>query len=746
MSTARPSPDELREFLAGRLSGADAQRIETVLANDPEALAELERSAGAREFCENLELVADGLGSGNDPHLTGVIKKLKAGEFTLVGIEEQVRRVLDVPIADDAPGRLGKFEVIELIAAGGMGLVFRARDPVLQRDVAIKTLSSRLSGDEESRERFLCEARAVADLEHANILPIHAVEEGEHVPFIVMPLVGRTLQDLVEEEGALAEGRAVALIAQAAAALADAHAKGIVHRDIKPANLLLDETAERVFVADFGISQRLGGGGGEGGRITDTPGAGTPAFAAPEQIAGEEASVQSDLYALGATLYFALTGKVPVHGAGFEVKGAKWLGKLVADLLQPEAAQRPKSAGMVIRRIRSGQQGSPLCRVAVVLGLLLVPAALATWAAFTPLGVIGWANRAIGWGNGERFFVDGRLGTFATLGEAAAASRGRVVMVDFDGERAVTPVKYGMPDPLTVRAAPSRRPVLVQVEVATPMLLSQAPLTLEGLTLVRRPTEEKAKPLISMLDGSLLMRRCCVVVLGDGVKLLPAVKLQGAAPTVSVLECVIFSGQSPWLSRNWLEGESEEDLPQRADVAVSRSLIIGTSLTVRGNADLTLGARFEGSTVIGYRLIDLWSEHRLEVASSECVFGIGNTMVWMRASPGGASSHLVSWEAERNAYTTPPPNHGFMRWGKAANARPYDTPEKWSQPGLFNVSETEPTSILLDVVPLGSQTLPELRAALADWEATNRESLENAAPRGADVASLLREILWTTGK
>jgi serine/threonine-protein kinase len=207
--------------------------------------------------------------------------------------------------ADILPAR---YRDAELVGRGGMGEIFRARDDVLGRDVAVKVLAERFAGEAEVRERFTREALTAARLSgEPNVVTIFDVGEHHGRPFIVMEyLAGGSLEDVLRRQGAPPPGRALAWLSEAARALDAAHADGIVHRDVKPANLLLD-AAGHVNVADFGIASAAG---------LDSftrPGTvlGTAGYLSPEQARGERATAASDRYALGVVAYELLSGERP---------------------------------------------------------------------------------------------------------------------------------------------------------------------------------------------------------------------------------------------------------------------------------------------------------------------------------------------------------------------------------------------------------------------------------------------------
>ncbi len=209
-------------------------------------------------------------------------------------------------------GRLGTellgYRLEDVLGRGGMGVVYRAYDARLKRNVAVKLLASELASDERFRERFLSESQLAAALEHPNVIPIHNAGDAEGHLYLVMRYVeGSDLKTLLREQAPLEPARALAICSQVAAALDAAHAHGLVHRDVKPSNVLLDER-EHAYLADFGLTRRLS---------DQAPGfdaglsLGTPAYAAPEQIEGKELDGRVDQYSLACLLHECLTGEPP---------------------------------------------------------------------------------------------------------------------------------------------------------------------------------------------------------------------------------------------------------------------------------------------------------------------------------------------------------------------------------------------------------------------------------------------------
>jgi hypothetical protein len=201
--------------------------------------------------------------------------------------------------------------VIEGIAGrGGMGVVYRARQLRPPRTVALKVVAPELANDPAFRERFLHESEIAAAIEHPNVVPVYEVGEQDGSLYIAMRHVeGSDLRATIAREGKLGPGRAASIVAQVAAALDAAHARGLVHRDVKPANVLLahDGEDEHAYLTDFGLAKQLAARGATKTGMF----AGTADYAAPEQIEGRQVDARTDVYAAGGLLYHALTGEVP---------------------------------------------------------------------------------------------------------------------------------------------------------------------------------------------------------------------------------------------------------------------------------------------------------------------------------------------------------------------------------------------------------------------------------------------------
>jgi len=267
------------------------------------------------------------------------------------------------------------------IGRGGMGIVYRAKDRRLKRQVAIKLLPPELAFRSEIKSRFLREAETAAQLSHPNIVPIYTVDEQEGLVFFVMAYVsGDNLAKRLHERGVLTVDETRRVLREVADALAYAHDRGVVHRDIKPDNILLEQATGRPLVTDFGIARAMDSEGDS--RLTATGMAiGTPAYMSPEQAAGErEIDGRSDLYSLGILGYQMLTGEPPFVASSTPAMLVKHiserpipveqrrtdvapdLARAVMILLEKEPANRFSSAAELVTALDSREVPMPARR------------------------------------------------------------------------------------------------------------------------------------------------------------------------------------------------------------------------------------------------------------------------------------------------------------------------------------------------------------------------------------------------
>lgn len=244
-----------------------------------------------------------------------------------------------VPVQQAPSSSVGRYQPRGPLGAGGFATVYRAYDPVLDREVALKILHPHLATDPEIRERFVREGQALARVHHPNIVQIHDAGNAEDTTYLAMQLVeGRSLDVIVRERGPLPLHDGIAMAEQIAAALAAVHARGLTHRDVKPVNILIEHITWRAVLLDFGVARPVDSRGAATGWLVGTPG-----FMAPEQLDPDSpATPRTDVYQLAATLYALLAGRPPFTGRTADVLNAILsqppldLGKLRPDL--PAAA------------------------------------------------------------------------------------------------------------------------------------------------------------------------------------------------------------------------------------------------------------------------------------------------------------------------------------------------------------------------------------------------------------------------
>ncbi len=363
----RPTQAERAAYLDEACAGDGAmrRRIEDLLRSHEEGGSLLEVPAGVQlgprrtEPAEGTAAFEPGTAPRTAPcHPAPTEAASRAGD-------EDDETPLDFLTPSDAPGslgRLGHYEVQEVVGRGGMGVVLRAFDTKLHRVVAIKVMTGTLAASATARRRFSREAQAAAAVCHEHVVTIHAVEEDHRPPYLVMQFVeGMSLQEKLDREGVPGLREILRIGLQTAEGLAAAHKQGLVHRDIKPANILLENGIERVKITDFGLARAA-----DDASLTQSGViAGTPQYMSPEQAEGAAVDQRSDLFSLGSVLYETCTGRPPfrapsnlavlkrvVEDAPRPIREINpeipdWLCDLIARLHAKDPARRPGSAAEV---------------------------------------------------------------------------------------------------------------------------------------------------------------------------------------------------------------------------------------------------------------------------------------------------------------------------------------------------------------------------------------------------------------
>src|SRR5262245_21179875 len=281
---------------------------------------------------------------------------------------------LDFLAPCDIPGRVGKlglYEVLEVVGRGGMGIVLLAYDAKLNREVAIKVVAPELAADPTAARRFLREAQGAAAVRHENVVIIHAVDDSQQLPFLVMEYVhGFSLEAKIDHEGALELEDILRIGAQVASGLEAAHKQGLIHRDVKPANILLEGGAPKVKITDFGLARAA-----SELSVTQTGHvAGTPLYMSPQQAQGVSIDHRSDLFSLGSVLYTMCTGQAAFQADGqlavlrrvvddtplavrkLNARVPEWLAAVIDKLLAKQPAERFQSAQQVADLLNRGLQ------------------------------------------------------------------------------------------------------------------------------------------------------------------------------------------------------------------------------------------------------------------------------------------------------------------------------------------------------------------------------------------------------
>lgn len=318
--TSSGCPDQrlLKDLLDDNLPGNDQKEVAAHLETCIDCQVTLEGlAAGDRSWSDMARHLGQRQPAAEaESALHQAVEQLAAGATRTVppasaGADTFALDFLSPPSQPGALGRLGSYEILEVIGRGGMGVVLKARDDTLQRIVALKVLAPHLAQSETSRKRFVREAQAAAAVSHDHVVTIHAVDQSGPLPYLVMQYVaGISLEERLKRQVPMEAKEILRIGAQIASGLAAAHKQGLVHRDIKPGNILLENGSERVKITDFGLARAV-----DDVSLTQEGAlAGTPMYMAPEQARAEPVDHRADLFSLGSVLYTLGTGRPPFRG------------------------------------------------------------------------------------------------------------------------------------------------------------------------------------------------------------------------------------------------------------------------------------------------------------------------------------------------------------------------------------------------------------------------------------------------
>lgn len=360
-------PKHLRRLLDGSLADDAATLVADHVESCHVCRTKLETLAADETWWDNAKLfLADESDEvvflDNSPTTGDTIQLSASADEVETTPDELVLDLLEPSERPDGVGRLGNYDLLEVIGRGGMGIVFKAYDRELNRYLAIKILAPHFASSVAARKRFAREAQAAAAVVHQHVVAIHAVEGGGKLPYLVMPFFAcESLQDRIDRERESDINSVVRVGIEAARGLAAAHDQGLVHRDVKPANILLEDGTDRVLLTDFGLARAIDDAALTRSGII----VGTPQYMSPEQAKGEAIDHRTDLFSLGSVLYTMCTGHPPFRAettmgilrricdGSFvpldETNPATpaWLAAIIGKLLEKEPERRYENAGEV---------------------------------------------------------------------------------------------------------------------------------------------------------------------------------------------------------------------------------------------------------------------------------------------------------------------------------------------------------------------------------------------------------------
>ncbi|MDP0492489.1 MAG: serine/threonine-protein kinase [Verrucomicrobiota bacterium JB023] len=658
--------ERLKRFLANELPPEEVVSLENELESNPDLVARLEELTPLTQQ-EQRVLPELSRSPACSQEVEGLIRELKNSPVASppeLGDWHQCLLPPQEEDGDEVLGYLGSYQVLSLLATGGMAYVFKARDPDLDRTVAIKLLAPVLASEERSRNRFLREARAAAAIEHPHILPIFDFSKVESCPWFVMPCVeGPTMADLlIRTQGPLPAETVETYARQMLSALAAAHEREIIHRDIKPANLLLSKDESHLWVADFGLVHSQ-----DAPRLTRAGLVfGTPEYMSPEQIDGKRLDHRTDLFSAGAVLYQMATGTSPFGGpTTTSTMGAvaqrelpplsrsnnslpPALASLIDRLLAKNPEQRPTSANEALAQLDS-QPPAENATNWPRMSLLLIPLA------FLIAASAYWITRSSDQPAGEEADTTSPEAPLAQEGFdlAVAVSRARpgdVIEFSGQGRVEVGPISIPKGKPLTIRAKEGSTLTFVSVDASRPFLETQSALILENIRLARPVGTPVGAPLIRANGDKLVIKNGNLALsrerepffpLPEMIALSGKTELQVTDSNLIAVAGVIFS----------IRGK---DLQAPVSIKLERCALaaaypIVTSLAESDRVKLKLTR----STCLSWNLISdakLTKMPTYEINAHRNSFCNVRGLIWLPREKRHEVNKRLSWEGESNLY------------------------------------------------------------------------------------------------
>ena len=544
-TTTCPTARQLQAAINGEISSEEQSRLAEHLNGCNACQLLVQQLAGVEDVIPSTAPVN---AEETSEALSQVMHRLRrsvASDVTSTRVgDDELLGFLSRPTEAGFIGQFGPYDILELVGRGGMGLVLKAFDRSLNRIVAIKVLLPQLASGKNARQRFLREAQAAAAVIHENVVTIHAVDEHENLPYLVMEYVeGQSLHERIES-GMLDVPEILRIGAQISAGLAAAHAQGLVHRDIKPANILLQNGIARVKITDFGLAKAVDDVAiTRSGTIT-----GTPQYLSPEQAESSEVDHRTDLFSLGGVIYAMCTGCPPFRGdstariirqvcdhqprpiAELNDQTPVWLIGIIRRLLEKDPRRRYASADEVGQLLQS--------RLAMAHDGIPKPAMKKTWwlaAAGLGLTVLGLAFfSSTKWSASDKphsdtnlktenktlpaknvFRLEGKDNVFSSFEAAVrAAEPNDVIEIASEGPHELELIQIN-DKPLTIRATDGHSPTLRFTQTRYG-LVTDSNLELEGISIVgHRFSDYTARnPLNSAIIKSrgnkLILKRCKV--------------------------------------------------------------------------------------------------------------------------------------------------------------------------------------------------------------------------------------------